>query len=152
MAKKRKKTTHRRRHHRVGAMRGVGGIFMKVAAIAAGAAGATFINSTVKKSFASLPAWAGGMGAVGAGVLLPRFVRNPIALDVSAGLIAAGSLFALNESFLSLPGIAGLGAIPKTMAYRNTPKLQSSVGAPGYMDNAVGGERDLMVVGALFDN
>jgi len=152
MARKKKKTTHKRRHHTVGAMRGVGGIFMKVVAIAAGAAGATFINSTAKKSFTSLPTWSGGIASVGLGVLLPRFVRNPLAVDVAAGLIAGGALFALNESFLSLPGIAGLGAVPKNMAYRNTPKLQNSVGAPGYMDNAVGGERDLMVVGALFDN
>ena len=151
MAKKKKKAT-RRRHHRVGAVRGMGGVVMKVAAIGAGAVAATFLNSTVKKSFASLPAWAPAAIVVGAGVFLPKVLKNQTGQNVATGMLAAGTLFLLNETFLSLPGIAGMGAVPKGLVYRATPKLQQTVGAPGFMDKAVGGSRDMMVVGALYDN
>ena len=159
MAKHRKaKKTHHRRHHRIGAMKGAGAILSKVAGIAVGAVGAAFINGAVKKSFTTLPQWAGGAVGVAAGVAIPKFARSPFVADISAGMVAAGSLFIINETFLSLPGIAGIGALPKTMANRATPKIERTVsgatkmGAPGFMDKAVHGFRDAAVIGALYDN
>jgi hypothetical protein len=150
MAKKHRKKTTRRRRRSVGAVRGMGGVVTKVLAIGAGGVAAAFVNAGVKKSLPSLPPWSGGVASVGLGAFLPKFVRNPMAQDFAAGMIAAGTMFALNESFFSLPGIAGIGAAP--IGFRSTPKLQNSVGAPGFMNNAVGGMRDMMVVGALYDN
>jgi hypothetical protein len=160
MAKRRKSHKAKRRHHRVGAMRGIGGAVRKAAAIAAGAVAGSFLNSVIKKAAPTLPPWAGGAAVAGAGIVLPKFVKSPIVGDVATGIVAAGALFAINESFLSLPGIAGLGAVPKTMGYRTTPKLQATVngrsthrvGAPGFMDRPINGVRDMQAIGALYDN
>jgi hypothetical protein len=158
---KRKKTTKKRRHHRVGAMRGVGGAVQKAAAIAVGAIAGSFLNSAIKKAAPTMPPWAGGAAVAGAGIFLPKFVKQPIVADVATGMVAAGALFAINESFLSLPGIAGLGAVPGLMSVsRSTPKLQAtvngnafrSVGAPGFMDRPINGVRDMQAIGALYDN
>jgi hypothetical protein len=133
-------------------MSGISGIVQTVGGIAAGAVAGAFANSAIKSMVPStLPAWIAPVGVGALGVLLPKFLKGPIGVSVGAGLVASGALFALNESFLSLPGISGVPYMAGPV-YRNTPKLQNSVGAPGYVDNPIGGIKDLMTIGALYDN
>jgi len=151
MAKKRKgkKKSHRRR--RVGAVHPA---LMQMAThaggIIAGGVAAAFVNSAVKKSMATAPAFTGGAIAVVAGMALPMFVKgNQFVASMSDGLIAAGGLFVLNETFLSIPGISGLPVMPGMTNAR-----------PGYLTKAVGrmprrrvGSLDsLKVIGQLTDN
>jgi hypothetical protein len=134
----------------MGGVKALGPAITSGAAVGAGAVAAAFANAGIKKILpASIPPWASGVGIALAGVLLPKFVKSQVAVDAGKGMVAAGVLFAVNESFLSLPGISGMGATPE---YRYTPKLQRSVGAPGFMDKPIAGVRDLHAIGALYDN
>jgi len=152
--KGKKSNTHKRRHH-MGATK-ITAVLTKVAATAAGAVAGVYINNMIKTSFSSsasnsLPSWTGGAVLIAAGAILPRVVKAPIMSDVADGLTAAGAIFVLNETFLNLPGISGVGYMPHTM--RSTPKLNApTIGAPGFMDKTVSGTRDLAVIGALYDN
>lgn len=152
MAKKKKgkKKSHRRR--RVGAMHaGLANVATKAGGIVAGAVAAAFVNSAIKKSMATAPAFTGGALAVVAGVALPMFVKgNAFVESMGDGLIAAGGLFVLNETFLSIPGVSGLPVMP------GLPNAR-----PGFVTNTVGrvtnrrrmGSLDsLKVVGQLIDN
>lgn len=162
MAKRHRAKSHRKHHRRIGAT-GLTGALTKFGTIAAGAVVGTFVNAGIKKMFTTLPPWAAGVGTAAVGIAAPKFIRNPMVADLATGVMAAGALFALNESFISLPGIAGIGAVPKGLTYRATPKLQKSVSGrgnlsgktgydPGFMDKVISGQRDLMTVGALYDN
>lgn len=144
--KHKKHRVHRRR--RVGGVKALGPAVTNGVTVGAGAIAAAFANAALKKVLpASVPQWASGLAIATAGIMLPKFVRNPMAAQAALGVVAAGVLFAVNESFLSVPGIAGIGA-----TYRYTPKLQRTVGAPGFMDKPITGTKDLQAVGALFDN
>ena len=103
-----------------------------------------------------MPAWTPAAALIAAGIGIPMVAKNnAMAAGIASGLAAAGFLFLLNETFLSLPGISGL---PKSynpgarLIYRNVQKVQRSVGAPGFMDNPINGVKDLNVLGALYDN
>jgi len=127
-------------------------VLQTVGGIAAGAVAGAFANSAIKSMVPStLPAWIAPVAVGAAGVMLPKFIKGPIGVSVGAGLVASGALFALNESFLSLPGIAGVPYMAGPV-YRSTTKLQNSVGAPGYVDNPIGAVRDLMTIGSMYDN
>lgn len=130
---------------------GVMAMATKAGGIIAGGVAAAFVNSAIKKSMATAPAFTGGAIAVAAGMALPMFVKgNAFVESMSDGLIAAGGLFVLNETFLSIPGISGLPVMPGMTNAR-----------PGYLTKAVGrtpmrrrvGSLDsLKVIGQLTDN
>ncbi len=151
MAKKRKgkKKSHRRR--RVGAVHpGITNMLMQTGGIVAGAVGAAFVNSAVKKSMSTAPAFTGGAVAIAAGVALPYFVRgNPIVAAVGTGMVAAGGLFILNETILSIPGISGLPVMPG-LANSGTGFIRRAVG--NTHRRRMGALDSLQVVGALIDN
>jgi hypothetical protein len=157
-----KKKTHRRKAHRaVGRVRhrrrsrvsGISDTLMNAAGVVGGAAVGMFVNQALKTAFTTLPTWAPGVAILAGGAVLPIFVKgNPIVSAAACGLIAAGGLITLNETFLSVPGISGVGAVPRRLVYRNSPKVQRSVGAPGFMDNPINGMKDMNTIGALYDN
>jgi hypothetical protein len=148
MRRKKKKVKHHRRR-KVGAIHPV----MKTALEAVGGAVAggvlaTFANQAIKTSFPSMPSWIGGGVCVAAGAALPFFVKgSPLALGFGAGLAGTGAVFAVNETFLSLPGVSGVPIMP---------------GNPGYINQTVGrvpprrvgnlsGNRQAVIAG-IFDN
>ncbi len=159
--RKKGKKTHRRTHRRIGGAMtaNLEVIATRAGAIVAGAALGFFANAALKKSLpASIPPWIPGAGIVGAGVLLPKFVKSPLALDASFGMIAAGGLILANETFLSIPGISGLPSNAGGVLNRKTVGsgyMRKAVGAgagPGFMNKTVGSMDRLKTVGALFDN
>jgi hypothetical protein len=152
----RKKTKHRVHHRRRSSIHGISDSLTRVGTVAAGAVLGAFGNQAIKTALPSLPAWSGGAILLAAGIGLPMFMKgNQMVNGIADGLAAAGGLFILNETFLSVPGISG---VPKSynpgarLVYRNTQKVQRSVGAPGFMDNPINGVKDLNVLGALYDN
>lgn len=130
MAKKHKKkkgTSHRRRKvsgvHPIIAQTG-----MMLAGAALGGLAGVFGNQAIKSSFTTAPTWVGGavVAAIGGG--LPLFVKpSPFIMGVSGGMMATGAVFAVNETFISLPGIAGIPA--------NMMPTQGQ----GYLNKTVGG-------------
>jgi hypothetical protein len=153
---RRRKTHHRRtRRHRVGAvnMKSLG---TKVLGTAAGAFLArTLYNMGVKQFPTMKPAYL-GLGLVGIGAFIPKFVRSEIGQSVGEGVIAIGSLSALQGFGL----LSGVGAIPG----RRVPSRVMSGGPYGnrvmsgqsmpYNRTTVGGaNRPFMrtTVGSTFD-
>ncbi len=98
-----------------------------------GAAGAAFANQALKTAFPKAPLWvAGAVEAAAAGAAAVMMQQSPFMMGVEAGFGGMGIAFALNETFISLPGISGLppgipgptpGYINRTVNgyYRNTP-------------------------------
>lgn len=156
MAKKKKKSGTRRRRR----MSGVHPVIMQTLEVVGGAAlgaiAGVFVNQAVKTSFTTAPAWAGGGACLLLGGGLPLFVKNsPLVNGAAAGLAGVGAVFAVNETFLSLPGVSGMpaGELPN--------------GRPGYVSQTVGRppinrmaptrrvgnlSGKTMAVGMLFDN
>ena len=156
--KKRKKVHHRRR--RIGAASGMGAILQKTGGIIAGAAGGFFLNQALKSAFTSLPAFAPGVVILAGGVFLDKSMgkKSDLISGAAEGLIAAGGLIALNETFISLPGISGVGFVTNyDRSQKTKPAMMRAVGAPGFMDNSIGTVRDIATiaspfVGAVYDN
>lgn len=131
MAKKKKKTTHRRRRRVSGIAPKLQAVVLDIAGAAAGGLAAAFINQAVKTSMPTAPAWSGGaLNVVGGAALLAFMKPNPMVDSFGIGLIAGGALFAVNETFLSVPGISG---VPPTMPMPNN--------RPGYINQTVGNPR-----------
>lgn len=73
-----------------------------------GAVGEIFVNQLVKTNAPSMPAWLGGGLGIAAGVAGIVFSgKNPFFQGASIGLAGMGTVFVVNETFLSLPGISG---------------------------------------------
>jgi hypothetical protein len=141
MAKRHKK--HHSSRRRVGAVSrktNVSALAMK----AAGLAGGVFVAGMVQKAASSLdPKISGGIMLVG-GLYLSAKAKSPILEGVGAGIAAKGA----NSLMTSFGLINGIGSLP---VFRSTPKLQNSVAGP--MRNPINGaQRDLSVIGALYDN
>lgn len=165
----RKHKTHRRRHRisgpkrhhrrrRISGVGGIGKVLMDTAALVAGAAAGSFVNNAVKTSMATLPAFAPPAVTIAAGLAVEKFAKSNAALaNVGTGMVAAGGLFLLNETFLSLPGISGF-ITNYDLTQKRRPALQNRVGAPGFMDTAIGAARDLTAIAGdasimgVFDN
>ena len=140
MAKRKKHhVTHRRR--RVGAASGMSGLLMK----AAGVAGGVFVGGMVAKTVSTLDPKISGAVMLGGGLFLSQKSASPLMQGLGYGLAAKGA----NNLLTSFGVIAGMGSIPM-IGYRNSPKLQNSVG--NVMRNPIGGLKDLAAVGALYDN
>jgi hypothetical protein len=157
---RRKKRAHHHRRRRIGAASGMGAILQKTVGIVAGAAGGMFINQALKTAFTSLPTFAPGAVVLVGGVFVEKSMarKSLLMAGVADGLIAAGGLIVLNETFISLPGISGVGFVVNAdAAYKKNPALMKAVGASGFMDNSIGNVRDLAtvagpMVGAIYDN
>jgi hypothetical protein len=158
MARRKKKVHHKRR--RIGAASGMGAILQKTLGLVAGGAAGFFANQALKTAFTSLPSFAPGVVIAAGGVVLDKTMgKKSVMISAAAdGLIVAGGLIVLNETFISLPGISGVGFITnydKSMKQR--PAMMRAVGAPGFMNDSIGTIRDLATVaspfvGAVYDN
>jgi len=155
MAKKKKKalkTTRRRRSHRMGAVN-LKSVGMKIAGIAAGA----FADSLIKKNFTTLDPKLVGVGEIGLGILLPRFIKGDIGEGLSDGLIASGT-FNLLKSFKVISGVGAM-PIPARVPLRNNAYSPNApaIGAAGrpYLTDTVGSMPSMdaemadMMMGAL---
>jgi hypothetical protein len=141
---KRKKHHAVRRRRRVGAASGMSGAIMKLAGVAAG----VFAGGMIGKQLTTLSPTILGAGLAGGGLFLSMKAKNPLLEGVGYGLAAKGA----NSLLVSTGLITGIGSIP-LIGYRNTPKLQNSVG--NVMRNPIGGIKgikDLSTIGALYDN
>jgi hypothetical protein len=149
MAKRRKKSTTHRRRRRVGAASGLAAVAMK----AGGIAGGVFIGGMATKALSTLdPKILGGALLLGGVFVSAKFAKgNPLIEGVGYGIAAKGGN-TLMTSFGLISGI-GMGSVP-TIGYRQTPKLQSSVGGTlsGNSSKAISGFKDLAAIGALYDN
>jgi hypothetical protein len=138
---KRKKHHVARRRRRVGATSGMTGLLMK----AAGVAGGVYAGGMIAKTISTLDPKILGGGLLAGGLFLSAKAKNPLLEGVGFGLAAKGA----NSLLTSFGLITGIGSVP-LVGYRATPKLQNSVG--NVMKNPIGSVRDLMTVGALYDN
>jgi hypothetical protein len=105
---RRRKTHHRRaRRHRVGAvnMKSLG---TKVLGTAAGAFAARTLYNMGLKQFPTIKPQYLGLIIIGAGAMVPKFIRSEIGNAVGDGMVAIGSLSALQGFGL----ISGVGAMP----------------------------------------
>ncbi len=150
MARRRKKTVHHRRR-RIGSASGMSGLLATAGGIVAG----VFAGGMVAKMLpTSITPTISGAVLVGGGVFLSQKSASPLLKGVGYGLAAKGA----NNLLVSMGAITGIGSIPM-IGYRNTPKLQNSVGGTlsaggsgGIMKNPIGGLKDLAAIGALYDN
>jgi len=102
MAKKRKKSTmKRRRRSRVGAI-GKGGSLMSSIGIIAGAVAGRLV---VKSVLPNMDEKIKNVGVAALGFVLPKFVKSDLGKSIGSGMIAAGGM-GLVSSFL--PAIAGV--------------------------------------------
>lgn len=163
----RKKRSSKKRHHRRRGgrrMSGVHPVVMQGLELLGGAAlGATagvFANQAIKTSVTSIPPVAIGLGIAAAGAAIPLFLKpNPFVMGLAAGMAGTGSVFAINEAGLSLPGISGTpfgvpnarpttGFLNRTVGYVNAGK---------YPPGRIGGRGNLSgntasVVGRILNN
>jgi hypothetical protein len=148
MRGKKKKVHHKRR--RIGAASGWGVVIQKFVGIAGGAAGGMFLNQALKTAFTSLPAFAPGLVIAVSGIFVDKTMgkKSVLMSGVGEGLMAAGALIAVNETFISIPGISGVGFVTNyDKNYKASNKMMRAVGAPGFMDKSIGTVRDLASVG-----
>jgi hypothetical protein len=118
-AKKGKRKKHHTRR-RVGARgkSGIGHFILKVVGVGGGAIAAAFgVQAVDTAAGASLPAWAAPAGAVATGALIAGGVGHLKGIDENLeslaegfglGMIAVGGIMVANETFMNVPGIAGL--------------------------------------------
>jgi len=139
---RRRKHHHVARRRRVGASKsGMTGLIMK----AGGVAGGVFAGGMVAKTVSTLDPKILGAALLAGGLFLSGKAKNPLIEGVGYGLAAKGA----NNLLTSFGLITGMGSIP-LLGYRNTPKLQSSVG--NVMKQPIAGVKDLQAIGALYDN
>lgn len=100
MAKRRKKSTTKRRRSRVGAVP-KGSIMSSVGLIAGAVAG----RLVAKKVLPNMDEKIKNVGVVAVGFLLPKFMKSEMGKSIGSGMIAAGGL-GLVGSFL--PAISGV--------------------------------------------
>lgn len=100
MARKRKKTMHKKRRSRVGAVP-KGSIMASVGLIAGAVAG----RLVAKQALPNVDEKIKNVGVVALGFLLPKFVKSEMGKSIGSGMIAAGGL-GLVGTFL--PSIAGV--------------------------------------------
>lgn len=141
MAKRRKKVTHRRRRIGSTSSKGMTGLLMKAGGVGAG----VFVGGMIAKTISTLDPKILGAGLLGGGLFLASKAKSPLLEGVGYGLAAKGA----NSLLTSFGLITGIGSVP-LIGYRNTPKLQNSVG--NVMKNPIGGVKDLAAIGALYDN
>ncbi len=107
---------------------------MMLAGAAAGAVVATFGAQGIKSAAPTMPPWLGGgvMAAIGAAV--PLFTKmTPFTTGAAMGCAGVGAAMAINETFISLPGIAGVPANSGLMNAQNkTGFFNNTVGYAGY--------------------
>ena len=110
MARKRKKHSTRRRHHRRSHMGAVGSNVTTILSVVAGAVAGKFLQS--KLSSKVNPKILAG-GQIVAGMFLPKLVKGEIMKGVGVGMIANGGVTALSEFGV----LSGIGADDTTVEY-----------------------------------
>lgn len=134
-SKKKKSGGKRRGRRRVGAIHpALMDTVMMALGVTTGAVVATFGAQGIKSSSATIPAWLGGgaMAAIGVGTLV--FVpHSPFVTGAALGAAGVGAALAINETFISLPGIAGVPPNSGlTNAQNKSGYFSRSVGTAGY--------------------
>ena len=141
MARRRKKTSHRRhRRGRVGAtnMKAVG---TRILGIAGGAFLCRTVNNMAVKNFTTLSQTMIGIGDAVVGFLIPKFIKNPIGEGIGDAFLTIGALTTMQ----SVGVITGIGAMPRRIPTRvvgalPSPYVSRTVGATPrpFINKAVG--------------
>lgn len=157
MAKKKThhKPVHRRKHHKVGAIK-EGSVeyyaLFGLGAVAGGLA-AAYLNQALTTAMGPTTPLSVGPGIVAAGGLGVALIGkgNPIALGAGGGMAAVGGAMLLNETFLNVPGISGppaafhSNASPSATVLRNAvgkmPARRVGAGPANYLNKTVGSTR-----------
>jgi hypothetical protein len=159
MAKKKKKG-HPAKRRRVGAGGKMTQVVLRVAGVGLGAIAGAFVVNAGKTAFPTLPLWAPPVAVAAAGAVVPHFVKNnPLAEGFGDGMLAIGAVMALNETVLSVPGIAGLSMYSNAGPANNVLRSAVGRGPNAYLNSTVSGfppgriitgnARRAMAVGAL---
>jgi hypothetical protein len=163
MAHKKKKgvhgTGHRRRRHKVGAIKpgsiehylllGVGGIFGGLAGAYAVNAANTALPSVLSSTPWLPPALVGGVG-LGVAVIGKG---NPLATGFGVGMGTIGGVMVANQTFLNVPGISGMSMRSNAGTSSNVIRQAVGQGPKNYINTTVGGtHRRHRSMGALGTN
>lgn len=110
MAKKKKKSTTRRRRRVSGVSSKID--FQALGLAVAGGALAVKLSAMMAKSSNTMIQKAAPFAALGAGIVLPMFVKEPLIKQLSLGLVAGGGVEALRKfnvlsGFRDMPVISG---------------------------------------------
>lgn len=105
-----RKSTHRRRRHHMGATgSNMTTILSMVAGAVAGRILQTKLSSKVDPKIVAV-------GQIAVGLMLPRFVKNKIAAGIGSGMIVNGGVTALSQ-FGVISAVAGIGAADYALDY-----------------------------------
>ena len=130
MAKRKKKSSYRRKRSSVGATgTGLG----QIAGLLAGAVARKLISSKVLGNVN--PKWT-ALGQVGVGLVLPRFVKNNFVKAMGAGMIVNGGMSALS----SFGVLSGLGADDTSVEFIGADDIDTIAG----IDETISGDDDMM--------
>jgi hypothetical protein len=171
MSKKKtsKKPVHRRKHHKVGAIKEGSMeyyLLFGVGAVAGGVASAYIVQALQTAMGTSTPLSV-GPGIVTAGGLGVALLGkgNPIALGAGGGMAAVGGSMLLNETFLNVPGLSGPPAAFRSNASPGATVVRQAVGTAkantmnrvgmgpnAYVNQTVGTTRKMMRLGTLASN
>ena len=164
MAKKKRKVHHRRRRVSGVGRINVKSIGIKVLGTAAGAFAARLLYNMGLKQFPTIKPQYAGLGIVVVGALIPKFIKSELGSAAGDGMIAIGSLSALQGFGV----ISGVGQIPgrrvpsrvmsggqfqnRVMSGGNRPYNRTTVGGQNrpFMRTTVGSMR-AESMGALYD-
>lgn len=161
MAKKKKKGTHRRK---VSGRKSdaITKALIRVAGVGAGAVTGAFIANAGKTAFPTAPMWVAPAAVAAVGAAVPMFVKNnPLVEGFGDGMLAIGAVMTLNETVLSVPGIAGLAMYSNAGPANGVLRQAVGRGPAGFINNTVGalpngriitGSRRAMAVGALISD
>lgn len=123
---RRKPATRRRR--RVSGTNNMSGMLTKAGGLILGAVAARELNTLVVKFFPSFSPLMSGVVQMGAGFILPKFIKGPFFADIGDGMIANGGMVTIVSTGL----ISGIDS--GRMAYRiNGTSNFKVVNGTGYM-------------------
>jgi hypothetical protein len=155
--KKRVGGTHRRKRHKVGAIK-PGSIehyaLMGVGVLGGAVLGAYGVQAITTAVGSSTPPVVAPLIVAAAGVV-PMAIGggNPLTDGVGAGMLAIGGIMAANQTFLNVPGISGMSMTSNAPA--GTPVIRTSIGQgpKAYIDQTVGYmSRKQRTMGAVASN
>jgi hypothetical protein len=142
MAKRRKKSTMKRRKSRVGAVP-KGSIMASVGLIAGAVAG----RLVAKKVLPNVDEKIKNVGVVAVGFLLPKFMKSEIGKSIGNGMIAAGGL-GLAASFL--PAISGVDDMIEFPV--QVSGIDDNLSVIAGDESVMAGDDDLSVIAGMDDD
>jgi hypothetical protein len=151
--KKKKAGPHRRRKKMSGTAE-IQEFVLRAIAVTAGGLTSAFgiqaANTALAKQ--AMPTWVVPAGFAGLGLAVPYFdKKEPLIMDFGMGMFVVGCLMAVNETFLSVPGISGMAmtsnspnsnVMQKALGCKNGQQMKVGAGPGNYLNQTVGARRN----------